>query len=455
MKTKPFIGLLCFAFAQCFLPACSNENTVSPASDNPEQPSSTAIKPQLNDWAATITVKNHHDSPFNSAPIYIAFTDLNLKPGGAADLNMFAGSQAVAFDIIDRDGDGDKDGIFALTDIESKQTLVWQLKNGGDMPPSAKPKKLTQAEISIKEGGKWMPHANVKGKKAYQGGTFKNVDTVTLPEFYTDHSTWIRYEGPGIESDKVAYRIYLDHRNGFDIFGKTFSEPVLQKIGQDGYESYHKMLDWGMDILKVGSSLGTGGFGFWNGENLTLVSDTQSRRARIIENGNLYSSFAIDYDQWLVDGERRDVSALISMHGGSRLAHTRIAMDKALPNLAIGVVKHAGTAFLQGKMNSESAYSYIGSWGQQSESGDHLGMAVIFKTKQFQKTIEDASSYVALMQPEVGLENAVLEYYFVAAWQGEHGNGMDSKQAFVIYLENETQKLSLPPDIAIAQHTVD
>lgn len=446
MRIKPYLGLLGL-LPLCLTTACSNQNTTSlmSATQTP------------NNVTAAITVKSHYEAGHNNAAIYIPFTDLGLKSEDAADLNLVAGSQPIAFETIDRDGNGDKDGIFVLADIDSKQSLVWQLKSGDHMPPLAKSKKLTQAEISIKEGGKWVPHPIAEGKQAYQGGTFKNVDSVTLPAFYRDHSTWIRYEGPGIESDKVAYRIYLDHRNGFDIFGKTVSEPVLQNIGQDGYESYHKMRDWGMDILKVGSSLGAGGFGFWSGDKLTLVSDTQSRRARIIENGDLYSSFAIDYDQWLVDGERRDVSALFSMHGGSRLVHTRIAMDKALPNLAIGVVKHPETEFLQGKMESdnESSYSYIGSWGQQSESGDHLGMAVIFKTKQFERTVDDTTSYVALLQPEVGAESTVLEYYFVAAWQGEHGSGIDSKQDFVTYLEDEAQKLSQPLNITVAQRAVE
>ncbi|MEY4588340.1 MAG: hypothetical protein RL497_416 [Pseudomonadota bacterium] len=435
MKVKPSLGALYLAFAYCVISACSNQKTTPPTS---------AAKSPLH---GSITVNNNQDAQRRNAPIYIPFKDLSLKPEDVAGLVMATGSQTLAFETIDRDGDGNKDGLFALADIGPKQTQVWQLKKGGDKP--AKPTKRTQAEISIKEGGQWVPHPFAAGKQAYQGGTFKNVASVTLPEFYTHHSNWIRYEGPGIESDQVAYRIYLDNRNGFDIFGKTLSEPVLQRIGHDGYEAYHKMLDWGLDILKVGPSLGTGGFGFWNGKNLILVADTQSRRARIIENGDVYSSFAIDYGQWLVDGNRRDLNAVFSMHGGSRLVHTRITMDKTLPNLAIGVVKHAKTEFLQG--NSKNTYSYIGSWGKQSENGDHLGMAVIFKTKQFQKTVDDATSYVALMQPEIEAERSGLEYYFVAAWQGELGNGINSKQEFVAYLEDEIQKLSQPLNITVAQ----
>lgn len=432
MKIKPFLGLLC-PFVLTLTTACSNQNTATPGN------SDTSFAKQH----AIITIKNPTAIKRVNAPVYIPFTDLGVEAETLEDFRLVSGSEAVAFESIDRDGDGQKEGVFTLVNIEPNQILNLQLLACDD-GSQVQTEKLTQAEIAIKEGGKWGPHPNAEGKQAYQGGSFTNVESVTLPEFYTDHSNWIRYEGPGIESNKVAYRIYLDHRNGFDIFGKTQSEPVLQNIGQDGYQSYHSMQDWGMDILKVGASLGAGGFGFWNGDSVTPVSDTQSRGARIVENGDLYSLFAIDYGQWLVDGERRDVSALFSMHGGSRLVNTHIEMDKPLSNLAIGIVKHAGTEFLQGKTGGNSEYSYIGSWGRQSESGDHLGMAVIFKTNQFQQTVDGGHSYVALMHPKDMAGKSTLEYYFVAAWEGEHGNGIGSKNAFVAYLQDEINKLSLP-----------
>src|SRR5690606_24347117 len=124
-------------------------------------------------------------------------------------------------------------------------------------------KKQTQAEISHKVGGEGQDNVNV-------GGTLENVDELTPPPQYTEHSEFIRYEGPGRESDKVAYRFYLDWRNGFDIFGKKIPDMVLQNVGQDGYQSYHEPADWGMDLLKVGKSLGAGGYGFWNGSDVAL-----------------------------------------------------------------------------------------------------------------------------------------------------------------------------------------
>ena len=109
----------------------------------------------------------------------------------------------------------------------------------------------TYAEVSVKEGGKW------EGRK-YIGGTFKNVQKLKLAPEHTDHSFDIRYEGPGWESNKIGYRLYLDWRNAIDIFGKKTEKIILPQVGQDGFDSYHEMSDWGADILKAGKGIGIG-----------------------------------------------------------------------------------------------------------------------------------------------------------------------------------------------------
>lgn len=82
------------------------------------------------------------------------------------------------------------------------------------------------AEISVKDDGKWE-------NRKYIGGTaFKNVQTLKLAKEHTDHSFDIRYEGPGWESNKVGYRLYLDWRNAIDIFGKRPKKSFYLKWGR-------------------------------------------------------------------------------------------------------------------------------------------------------------------------------------------------------------------------------
>src|SRR5690606_14229132 len=137
----------------------------------------------------------------------------------------------------------------------------------------------------------------------------------------------------------------------------------------------------------------------------------------------------------------------LSMSAGSRLVHTRLSISEELPNLAIGMVKHPGTKLLQGSQEiSGYAWTYVASWGKQSLSGedDYLGMAILFHRQSRIEQTEDANSYVSVMEPTGG----ELEYYFLAAWDGEE-NGIKTEEEFVAYLEQEVTRLTTTPRIRL------
>ena len=392
-----------------------------------------------NSVLATAEITNANNFTLIQEPVYFSFYELGIDDQSVLikDLVITANKKVQPSQVIDRDGDGKKDGILLSADFAPAEIKSFTISADSSIQKPAL-KKQTQAEISIKEGGEW------KGKE-YIGGTFKNVDRVLPPPQYTDHSYWIRYEGPGIESDKVAYRVYLDWRNGFDIFGKKVNDVVLQNVGQDGYDSYHTNADWGVDVLKVGKSLGMGGFGFWNGKSVDLVSQVDTREAIITNNGDLFSSFKINYNGWQVNKQKADLAAHFSMNAASRLVKVDIKLDKQLPNLAIGLVKHPGTKLFEGNQNiSGYAWTYVASWGKQSLSGvdDHLGMAVIFRRDDRSKQTQDETSYVSVMKDK----GAELEYYFVAVWEHEL-NGIKTEAEFKAYLDQEVERLTKEPRV--------
>ena len=204
----------------------------------------------------------------------------SLRELGVADgpLQVWQGEQAQATQLVDDNADNRPDRLVFLTDLDAASTHEYVIdRRQAEQEIVAR----AYAEVSIKEGGQWQG-------KVYEGGTFRNVDHVTPPPQYTDHSKYIRYEGPGIESDVVGYRVYLDWRNGFDIFGKTNPALVLRNVGQDGYDSYHEMADWGADILKVGKSLGMGGYGYLDGSKTVLVSEVEQRSTTVLSSGPVH-----------------------------------------------------------------------------------------------------------------------------------------------------------------------
>ncbi len=413
--------------------------------DQPKQNSvseSSASQLLVNHQLATAEITNANDFVLQQEPIYFSFYDLGIdvNNGVIKQLTISWGETVYPSQIIDSDGDGQKDGVLLAADLAEAEKKSFTISTDSQIAQTVLTKK-TQAEISIKEGGEW------KGKE-YIGGTFKNVDKVTPPAQYTDHSYWIRYEGPGIESDKVGYRIYLDWRNGFDIFGKKNSDMALQNVGLDGYDSYHLNADWGQDVLKVGKSLGMGGFGFWNGKSVDLVSHVESRDAIITNNGDIYSGFKINYNGWQINNQQVDLTAHFSMTAASRLVKVQLKSTDELPNLAIGLVKHPGTQLIEGNQNvSGYAWTYVASWGKQSLSainpdGDHLGMAIIFRRDDRAQQTQDETSYVSVMKDKGG----ELEYYFLAAWEHEL-NGIKTEAEFKSYLDREVERLTKAPRV--------
>ena len=425
------------ALSSLTLTACQKSET--PTAQNPTV--STASSAESTDKKtssiARITLSNPSEFSRDDEPYMISFDELGMAAADSAALGFVHNGEPIASQRIDRDGDGEYDSLFTLLNIPAAAQITLEVHD--DIEP-AQGKKRTQAEISHKTGGAWEEDPEKPGKQVYVGGDFINVNELTPPPQHDDHSYFIRYEGPGIESDQVGYRIYLDRRNGFDIFGKKTHDMVLHNIGQDGFDSYHELSDWGMDILKVGSSVGAGGYGYWDGEKVVRVSDVDGWDTKILDNGELYSSFSIDYKNWKIADSTLNLKASLSMHGGSRLVHTRLELSQPLDNLAIGLVKHPGTELIEGNVDiTGKAYTYVASWGKQTLNDDHLGMALLFRNADRDEQTTDEHNYVSVMDAA----GEDVDYYFLAAWEGEI-DGLQSREDFVRYLEREAEKLTLP-----------
>lgn len=286
----------------------------------------------------------------------------------------------------------------------------------------------TYAEISIKEGGKW------NGKK-YEGGTFKNVQELTLPSTHTDHSYYIRYEGPGWESNKVGYRLYLDWRNAIDIFGKLTEDPVLQDVGQDGFDSYHNMSDWGADILKVGKGLGIGSIGRVVNNELLHFNKVENTSARV-ENSKSNSKVFVSYKGWETNGETTDLSSELTIYPDQRYTKHTILSSKALNGIVTGIVNLYKLPAIR-KTSANKQWAYIASYGKQTLFDDHLGMAVFYRTEDAVKVFEGATDHLVQFKPST----KKITFYFLGAWEKEQ-NGIRTEAEFLKYLDENLDRLN-------------
>ncbi|MGV3459796.1 MAG: DUF4861 family protein [Flavobacterium sp.] len=286
----------------------------------------------------------------------------------------------------------------------------------------------TYAEISVKQGGKWV------GRK-YEGGTFENVTSLKLPEQHTDHSFDIRYEGPGWESDKVGYRLYLDWRNAIDIFGKVTDTIVLHKVGQDGFESYHHMSSWGMDILKAGKSLGIGAIGRYNGTEVLHFNQVDSTFAKV-DNSAKSSDVTIRYKGWKTPGDKIDFESKLSISPGQRFTKHTITASQKIEGICTGIVSFKDIALVK-KHSSNKRWAYIATYGKQTLNDDKLGMAIFYEVSTVKEQLQGPHDHLLVFKPAT----APVTFYFLGAWEREK-DGVKTEEAFYKYLDAKLAELN-------------
>lgn len=287
----------------------------------------------------------------------------------------------------------------------------------------------TYAEISVKEGGEW------EGRE-YKGGSFKNVDNLDVPENHTDHSWFIRYEGPGWENKNVGYRLYLDWRNAIDIFGKKVDTLVLPYVGQDGFDSYHEEADWGMDILKAGKSMGIGGYGRYMNDTVAHFRNVKNTKATV-SNSESGSSVEISYEGWSTGNETIDLDAKLSIFPEGRCTKAELTPSAEIDGLTTGIVKHGPE--LMKKQSENGKWAYIATYGAQTlvNDEDKLGMALFYNTEQVDKQIEGTDDHLVIFKPTT----QTITYYFLGAWEQEK-EGITSEEDFVSHLDQLLQDLN-------------
>ncbi|KOP38344.1 DUF4861 domain-containing protein [Flavobacterium sp. WLB] len=287
----------------------------------------------------------------------------------------------------------------------------------------------TYAEISAKTDGHW------EGRKYIGGTTFKNVDRLKLAPEHTDHSFDIRYEGPGWENNRIGYRLYLDWRNAIDIFGKKTSAIILPKVGQDNFDSYHEMSDWGADILKAGKAIGIGSIDrYLNNEKLHF-REVDSTIATVVNKDN-ESGVKVNYYGWKTASDKIDFTSTLTIKPDQLYTKHTIQASKEIKGICTGIVKQKNTELLK-KESKNKKWAYIATYGTQSLVPDKLGLGIFYEVNTIQNIADTDLDYLLVFKPTTKANS----FYLLGAWEQEQ-NGIKSQEDFVKYLDAQLEVLN-------------
>lgn len=239
----------------------------------------------------------------------------------------------------------------------------------------------------------------------------------------------VTYEGPGWESNKTAFRIYLDGRNALDIFGKKTPDMVLSTVGRG--EDYHTMADWGMDILKVGNSLGAGGFGVYEDGKVRQIGSARTYKAEVVQDD--LETAAVKVTHVGSRACRGTVAATYTIKANERMSRVQVEGGCALP-YAAGLIIHPNTSSVVSDGTGE--WQYKARYGAQSLVPDNLGLALFYKSSDVQDVSSDEDDDYIVFKPRTA-----PDYFTAAAWAQEAG-GITTEAEFKNWLEQTRETLN-------------
>lgn len=266
----------------------------------------------------TITVTNNSKNQKINEPIV-----LNLKDyynGKVKSALVKCDGKEIPYQLDDIDQDGIMDELCFITDIDKKTSkkINISLHNEGK-PQYYTPKVYVEMLLS-----------NKKIKESNKQNLY--ISNLTVDRNVNPYWS-IHHHGAAFENEMVAYRIYFDHRQTVDIYGK-YKKGLELKQTQFYPDDNQKKAGFGDDVLWVGSTLGLGTLRGWDGSKPTMLTDVEKRSQRIISRGPLRTIVEVKDIAWIPQPgqEPIDMTTLYILYAGRRECYVKAKFNKPIAN---------------------------------------------------------------------------------------------------------------------------
>ena len=223
----------------------------------------------------------------------------------------------------------------------------------------------------------------------------------------------------GWESEKAAYRFYSGH---FDLFGKRqwLDTLILPKIAEG--KSYHvDQNGWGMDILHVGKTSGSGGVILYvNGVAYPVRNETgegsPAFSGRLVEETHNRVTLELVAEGVGPENAPYTVRFRPSIGAGDLHSSVEVTVDGGAPGdeieLGIGLVRLSDETFF-----SDKDAGIIASWGFQEPRIGWIGMGITFPPERFLRFDEQPEEHRVLLDCKPG---EPITYYIHGDWLRGH-----------------------------------
>jgi hypothetical protein len=321
-------------------------------------------------------------------------------------------------------------------------------------------KKIVILHSNENQKTEFQQFTNVRlGKDSNADGVFDDITFEVREPNHLPGSVPVLYQAEGIswENDKVGFRLYWDKRNGKDIWGKTTSKMVMDSVGLPNTPSYHELHPWGVDVLKVGNSLGAGAIAMKKDTTIYRLGETKTATFKVLAEGPIRTIFTLAYTGWNVKGELYDFTEKITIWKGKYWYKSELFLKGNKEILVAGIVNINLKNETLNTLKPNPKKTIIYTYDNQTELQDNLGLALILNTNELVnvgkapstgtgRSIDGNSPISHTFYAELKENEQPVSFYFVAAWE-QTDIQFKTKKGFEKMLVKEANSIANPIEI--------
>ena len=288
-----------------------------------------------------VSVSNPSKVARTDAPVVV---DLS-KLGAIGDIQravVTVDGKEIPSQLDDTNRDCTNDELCFLADLGKKETKTYQVHLYREGEQAQYPAR-TFAELCL-------PSKNRKLAKNRQDIYLRSIsfDKKTKDPYHYVHSHGICFE-----SELIAMRVYFDHRQTIDLYGKINKGLVVQDT--QFYPSEEQIqAGSGDDCLWVGNTYGLGALRGWDGKDQVLFNNVKYQEQRVISEGPLRAIVEVVDKGWVPAPGLQPVNATIryTIYAGHRDFDVDVFFNKDVSDyqFATGLINVKGSSeFADGK----------------------------------------------------------------------------------------------------------
>lgn len=324
-----------------------------------------------------VEVTNQWDKSKTDEPVVVLLSQVKANfPVRSA--TVWSGDVEIPSQLDDLDGDHRADELAFLVNLAPKESKVFKI-TFSSVSTDKKYESLVFARMLLSdEKGKHTP-----------------IQSLTVPGNVNVYNK-LHHHGPAFESELVAYRLYFDHKQTIDAYGKFNKGFEIEACSF--YPTDEQLArGFGDDVLRVSGSCGAGALKGWDGKKATHVEPVSARTERILAYGPVRAIVEAEVVGWKYQGSELCMTNRYTLYGGHRDLLVETFFSEPLKD----EVFCTGVQDIRGSEEYSDGKGLIGCWGTDWPVNDTVkyaketvGLATYIPKKYVGAEVKDKPNYL-------------------------------------------------------------